>query len=400
MSKKRKDSKGTVLRKGEYQKKADLYEYRYQDQNRRLQSVYAKTLPELREVEKRIQKDLLDGIDYAGGKITVLELVRQYLEQKPALRQNSLRKYRFTMKLLEEDGFGSRLVGQVKILDAKKLIIRQHEAGKGTSTLNGIRALLEPAFQMACEENIIRQNPFSFSLSQLVPADVEKKQPLTPEDKAHWLEFIRNDPVYGKYYDEFVVLLNTGLRVSEFCGLTVADLDFQKHLIRVERQLLRSGDRGSKPYINPPKSSSGNRVIPMVAEVEASLRNLLAKRPKPKVEPMIDGVVGFLMLNKNNNPKVASNIESMMYGAEKRYQKLYPDTPLPHITPHVLRHTFCTDMATGGMDVKSLQMVMGHADVQMTLNVYAHANVDVTTAHMNRILSFQQKKNVRAENAV
>ena len=49
--------------------------------------------------------------------------------------------------------------------------------------------------------------------------------------------------------------------------------------------------------------------------------------------------------------------------------KLYPDKPLPHITPHVFRHTFCTNMANAGMDIKTLQYVMGHSDVGVTLNV-------------------------------
>ena len=82
----------------------------------------------------------------------------------------------------------------------------------------------------------------------------------------------------------------------------------------------------------------------------------------------------------------------------KKYQKLYSDKPLPHITPHVFRHTFCTNMANAGMDVKTLQYIMGHSDVGVTLNVYTHANYDRAAEQMTKIVSFktasEQEKSV------
>ena len=79
-----------------------------------------------------------------------------------------------------------------------------------------------------------------------------------------------------------------------------------------------------------------------------------------KAEPMVDGYSGFIMLDKNGNPKVALHIENEMRWAMKKYKKLHPDSPLPHITPHVFRHTFCTNYANDGMDIKNLQYLMGN----------------------------------------
>ena len=140
------------------------------------------------------------------------------------------------------------------------------------------------------------------------------------------MEFIRTDEVYQKYYDEFVVLLGTGLRVSEFCGLTRNDLDFENRRIRVEHQLCRQRD--GTYYIGKPKTASGERYIPMTDEVYQSLKNMIANRPKVKVERIVDGYSGFLMLDKNGNPKVAQHIENEIRGAVKRYQKLHPDSTL------------------------------------------------------------------------
>ena len=185
------------------------------------------------------------------------------------------------------------------------------------------------------------------------------------------MDFIREDKTYCKYYDEFVVLLGTGMRVSEFCGLTKADLDFTGRKIRVDHQLVR--ERGGKYYVEKTKTECGCRYIPMTDEVYRSLQNILSRRKRVKTETIIDGYSGFLLLDKNDSPKVALHIENEMRWAMKKYQKLHPDKPLPHITPHVFRHTFCTNMANAGMDIKTLQYVMGHSDVGVTLNVYTHA---------------------------
>ena len=87
---------------------------------------------------------------------------------------------------------------------------------------------------------------------------------------------------------------------------------------------------------------------------------------------MVDGYNGFIMLDKNDSPKVALHIENEMRWA-KKHQKLHPDKPLPHITPYVFRHTCCTNMANAGVEIKTLQYVMGYSDVDVTLNVYTHA---------------------------
>lgn len=72
--------------------------------------------------------------------------------------------------------------------------------------------------------------------------------------------------------------------------------------------------------------------------------------------------------------------------ATEKYNAQFPDSPLPHITPHTLRHTFCTNMARGGLDVKSLQYVMGHSDVKVTLAVYTHVNTAHAMDEMKKII--------------
>lgn len=112
--------------------------------------------------------------------------------------------------------------------------MKLQQEGKGYSTITSIRGVVKPAFQMAYEDDIIMKNPFDFVLSGVVRNDSQHRKALTPEQMNTWMSFIRFDPTYRKYYDEFVVLLETGMRVSEFCGLTMNDLDFKEQRICVD----------------------------------------------------------------------------------------------------------------------------------------------------------------------
>jgi len=164
-------------------------------------------------------------------------------------------------------------------------------------------------------------------------------------------------------------------------------LDFEGRRIRVDHQLVR--ERGGKYYVEKTKTACGVRFIPMTDEVYRSLKSILASRKKPKVETIVDGYSGFILLDKDSKPKVALHIENEMCWAMKKYQKLHSDRPLPHITPHVFRHTFCTNMANAGMDVKTLQYLMGHSDVGVTLNIYTHATYDRAAEQMAKLIDFR-----------
>ena len=128
----------------------------------------------------------------------------------------------------------------------------------------------------------------------------------------------------------------------------------------------------------------------MTDVVYHALKRMLERRPKVDVEPLVDGYTNFIMLDKNGNPKVALHLENEMRWAMKKYKKLHPDSPLPHITPHVFRHTFCTGYANDGMNIKDLQYLMGHSDAAVTLNVYSHASYTHAADQLAKIRQFRK----------
>ena len=240
-------------------------------------------------------------------------------------------------------------------------------------------------FVLDCiQDDCIRKNPFDFQLNTVLEDDTEPKEPLSPTQEAAFLSFVQHDKVYQKYYDEIIILLGTGLRISELCGLTEADIDLDKQLINVDHQLLKIADVGY--YVETPKTKSGNRVIPMSEKVLEAFQRVLNKRKY--AQPIIlEGYTKFLFLNRNGLPKVAVNYESMFRGLVRKYNKTQK-VALPKVmTPHTLRHTFCTTLANAGMNPKALQYIMGHSNINMTLNYYAHTTSETSITEMKRLIA-------------
>ena len=177
-------------------------------------------------------------------------------------------------------------------------------------------------------------------------------------------------------------MFNTGLRISEFVGLVKSDIDFENRKIKVDHQLQRKRDM--EYIIEDTKTPSGVRYVPMTDEVKECFQRIIENRKMPKTEPMIDGKCGFLYLDKNNMPMVALHWEKYFQHICEKYNSIYK-VPLPKITPHVCRHTFCSNMAKSGMNPKTLQYIMGHSDIGVTLNTYTHVGCEDAQKEMERV---------------
>ncbi|MBO5208599.1 MAG: site-specific integrase [Lachnospiraceae bacterium] len=392
---KRRDNKNRVLRNGESQTKDGRYMYKYIDSNGKPNYVYSwrlvqtdvtpqgkKDKPPLRDLIKTINRDLDDGIYSKGGEMTVLELVKKYVSQKTGVRHNTEANYNFVINVIAKEDFGKKRIDRVKLSDAKGWLIKLQADGRGYSSIHTIRGVVRPAFQMAVDDDLLRKNPFEFQLATVVVNDSVTREAITRKQEKQFLEFIKNDKHYCTYYDGMFILFKTGLRISEFCGLTIADIDLQERKINVNHQLQRK--RNMEYVIEETKTNAGTRLVPMTDEVYECFKRIIANRKKPKVEPMIDGKVGFLFLDKNDMPMVALHWEKYFQYALEKHNKIYREQ-LPKITPHVCRHTFCSNMAKAGMNPKTLQKIMGHSDIGVTLNTYTHLDFDDIQKEMQAV---------------
>ena len=395
MSEKRRDNRGRVLRFGESQRQDGRYAFKYKDHDGSVKFVYSWRLDKndrtpagkkrelsLREKEKQIEHDLFDHIVSNGGNYTVLELVKKYVSLKTGVRHDTEANYNFVINIIAKADFGKLRIDKVHLSDAKGWLIKLQKEGRGYSTIHSVRGVLRPAFQMAVDDDLIRKNPFNFELASVVVNDSVTREAITRKQEREFLGFIQADEHFSRYYDGIYILFHTGLRISEFCGLTIGDIDFKEMRINVDHQLQRKRDMTY--VVEPTKTTSGTRMVPMTKEVADSFRRILAKRIKPKVEPMIDGYTGFLFLDKNEMPMVALHWEKYFKHILDKYNSIYK-VQLPKITPHVCRHTFCSNMAKSGMNPKTLQYIMGHSDISVTLNTYSHVGFEDAKEELSRV---------------
>lgn len=402
MSEKRRDSRGRILRTGESQRPDGRYAYKYIDASGKAQFTYSWRLepgdrlpqgkrdgPALREKEKQVKRDLEDGINPRGGEMTVTELVNKYLRQRPPVKANTAHVREFVQQVLERTGFGARRIDRIRQSDAKEFLVQLQDHGRPDGTgynhgsVQAVAKVLRPAFKMAVNDDLIRKNPFDFKTTDAVTNDSNTRQALTMEQERAYLDFVRADPHYAKYYDALYFLFHTGLRISEYAGLTAADIDLEQRKITVDHQLLHDKDGY---HIADTKTASGRRDVPMTPDVCACARRLIANRPTPKVAQIIDGKCGFFFLDRNGMPLTGADWANRFRCIWNKFIKVHPE-PMPKVTAHVCRHTFCSNMARNGMNPKALQYIMGHANVAITLDTYTHVGYADAEAEMLRIAS-------------
>ena len=396
MSEKRRDNKGRVLWTGESQRKEGRYAYKYVDTFGQPQFVYAWKLVStdrtpkgkrddisLREKEKSIKRDIDDGVNFLGRKMTLCQLYEKHISHRTNVKRNTEIGRKHLMSTLEKDKLGHRTIDKIKMSDGKEWAIRMKEKGYSYNTIENYKRSLIASFYMAIEDDSVRKNPFTFPLNKVLVNDTKAKVVLSEQQEAELLQFIENDYRLQKYYDEVVLLLRTGLRISEFCGLIPKNLDFKNRLINVDHQLIRD-TKGY--YIETPKTDSGVRKVPMSESVYQILRKYVKKQKEDTSEKFeVDGYSGFLFHNNKGRPRLSCDYQYIFTRVVHYYNEKH-DHHLPNITPHMLRHTFCTRLANAGMNPKALQYMMGHKDISTTLNLYTHASLETVKFEVERLI--------------
>ena len=404
----RRDSKHRVLRAGESMRADGKYQFKYHIAGKP-HFVYSwkleptdklpagkKPCLSLRELEKQIGYDLESQLDPMKRNITVNELVERYLSTKTGAKHSTVANYNFVKNILKKEEFSETKIVNIKTSDAKLFLIKMQSDGKGYSTVKSVRGVLRPAFQMAVDDDILNKNPFEFQLAGVVVNDSHTRTAITREQMRQFLKFVHDDNCYCKYYEVVYILFHTGMRISEFCGLTLKDIDLKNRIVNIDHQLQRTSDM--QYVIESTKTNAGTRKLPITEEVARCFQAIIEDREPQQREKMIDGYAGFLFYDKDNNPLVAMHWEHRFNHMVQRYNDIYR-IQIPNITPHVCRHTYCSNMAKSGMNPKTLQYLMGHSDIGVTLNTYTHLGLEDAEDELKRMEDLNNARNELDKNS-
>lgn len=397
MAEKRKDKKGRNLYTGESQRSDGRYEYKYTDYTGKRKTIYSLDLAELREREKKIKKDLEDGINAGDAKRTLNEQFEIYLQTKLKLRDTTLEAYRYMWSItIQNSVIGGMEIGKIKKSNVLKVYAQLSERGLKNGTIQDIHNVLHPTLQLAVDDNIIRSNPCKGCADEYRKKDAKEKEALTLEEQEIMFRFME-ESIYAIYIPMLRFMIGTACRCSEMTGLTWNDVDMKNRTISINHQLIYKVMAGESKYImHEPKTKKGKRVIPMTNDVYDALHEQkklqLALGTFCKEE--ICGLTDFVFTNRNAKPFISGNVNDILRRMINQYnkketkrataQKREPRL-LPHISAHTLRHTGCTRMAECGVDVKTLQYIMGHESIATTMDIYNHVDTVRVAAELQKM---------------
>ena len=265
--------------------------------------------------------------------------------------------YIYTYDHFVRDSFGNMKISKVKYSHVKKFYNELLEDGISIATIGNVNTVLHPAFQMAVRDDLIRVNPTEGVMNEIKSDHAgwkKRRHALTIEQQKALVNFLDDNPVYEGWYPIIVTMLGTGMRVGEATGLRWEDVDFTNRVISVNHTLTYRPVNGVATFmVTEPKTQAGKRTIPLIDDVyDAMLREYRVQKVTGFNETEIDGYSGFIFTNADGS------------------------VLLPHFSNHNLRHTFCTRLCENESNIKVIQSIMGHSDIQTTLDIYADCTAD------------------------
>lgn len=272
------------------------------------------------------------------------------------LRYNSQRGYESSYRLYIKPMLGDMLIKDVKPIHCQNMLNAMEDYEQ--STINYARKVLKQLFEAAVENDIIIKNPITKNVHCSSNKTTKERDALTVGQQKLFLQHA-SDSIY---YNQFALLLQTGLRVGELSGLRWDDVDMENRILHIRRILVYQTNV-SRWSTNEPKTKAGTRDIPLTQEALKIIQNQKTKMAKIKIMSL--DFSGYMFLSENGNP-----IHSTNYNREAK--NICQAAGIPNISTHILRHTFATRCIEGGMQPKTLQKILGHADISITMNRYVH----------------------------
>lgn len=405
----RKDDKNRVLKKYELARKDGGYEYKYPIGNGKRRSIYAKTLEELRVLEKQIEKDVLDGLNL-DNNLTVNQIYEKWIRVKRGLRDSTFQNYKYMYDMFVAKDFGCRKITSIKKSDVRAFYNGLNEnRGLALGTIDSVHTVLHQVFELAVEDELIRLNPADKALLELKRSCKRgnrckeiKARALTIPEMMLFEDFLNTDNRFEMWQPIFITMLWTGMRLGEITGLVWDDIDFEQNLIHVQRNLVyynRGGLHKCMYAIHSTKTEAGDRYIPILPQVREALlkQKSLYSLTGIKSTMSIDGITDFVFLNRFGRPYNQESLNRSLGRIMRdcNFKQIDSGTTdpvmLPPLSNHWLRHTFVTRCIEAGLPIKVVQSIVGHKDIETTLDVYTDVTSEFRTKEMANLNAFMKR---------
>ena len=367
-----KDLRGKELGIGIGQRKDGLYTARFTDRSGKRRQQYFKKLQECRQWLADAQFEDEHGNILQSENPTVDAWYHYWIDNVKGnnVRFNTRRNYNERYEKNIKPLIGNMLLKDVKPLHCQS-ILNQMSNKYSNSVISHSRLVMRMLFDSAVENELLSKNPVTKSVKSTSSKQSKEMRALTIEEQKLFLETVKGT----SNYNQFALLLQTGLRTGELIGLRWTDVDFERRVLHIRRTMEYRYSTGEWTT-GEPKTKNSTRDVPLTQEAIDILKNQKEKLKSMKVIPMefSDNV----FLNKNGTP-----IKNSAYDSKLFY---YCDKAgIERFSMHVLRHTFATRCIESGMRPKTLQMILGHSNIGITMNLYVHVTDDEKAKEVQNI---------------
>lgn len=383
-----KDLKGKELGEGIIQKKNGIYEARYVDRFGKRKSIAGK---DLKDVRKRFNEAVYENQQEINIKenIKLNDWYDKWMNvyKYNIIRDNTKRHYNQVYHKNISPYLGNFYIKDITQLQIRELIKKLDKQGYEYETKNKVRIILLDMFNKAMIDEFVRKNPAKgISVKRNVEKDV---QVLSVEDQCDFFNCCK-----GTFYDNFfVIALNTGMRIGELAALRWEDIDFEKKVINVTRTLVYQkydNDTCKTFHFELPKTRTSLRSIPINKQCEISLKKQYLQKNVVK--------------NKSYSKKVDKQFEDLLFTTKfntplnsqiicDAIKKIIDEINLTRdaidemeaFSCHCFRHTFATRCFEAGIKPKTVQGYLGHATLQMTMDLYTSVLKEHQMTEMDKL---------------
>ena len=364
-----KSLKGKELGKGISQRKDGRYQARFVNRFGKRQTIYAKTLNEIRHQLKLEQYDDCYALNVVNRQITLDKWYEIWMSTcKRNCRDTTKVTYAGNYKRIQKQ------LGWMKLTDLNLIVLQQvfNELESDNARANSKKILVD-MLEKAIDSDLLVKN-VAKQINTKVSFEVkEERRVLTRQETEIFLKAAKST----FYYDLYVLALETGLRIGEITGLKWSDIDHKKKVLHVCRTLCYFGKNGKYVFeMHDTKTINSRRSIPLTTNAYEALQRQRIRKDKIEAKGIEapEGYEDLVFVTRNNRPTQNSIVKECMYVTIRHIQEEYPDFKI--FSPHCFRHTFATRAVENGMPQKTLQKILGHGSLQMTMDLYCHVTDD------------------------
>lgn len=367
--------------------------------NGRRYTLYDRDLDELQRKMREALYELEHGIYGKLSNITLDKWFEFWIEEYKleSVKNSTVILYTTNYDRYVREQLGDRKLDSIKPLHIQKLYNTMKQQGLSLGTIQIVNSVLNNLFTQAVKNDLVMKNP---CYGVVMPKREKKeRRVMTKQEQKIFIKEIAGD-----FYGPICMLaLATGLRIGELTALTWNDIDFDNHLLEVNRTLLYQktyGEDENTYQVQTPKSEHSKRVVPMIPDIE----KMLKKYRKEQMEYIlskgnqwtpISGMENLVFTTRNGTPvqevyivKFLKRVTNRLNEKEEKKAKKEGREPeiFEPITPHTLRHTFATRAFEYGMMPKTVQEILGHSNLSITMDLYTHVTNDTKIKEMKKIV--------------